>query len=305
MSKKVSFLTVLTLILLLIRLSLTEPDNTPEVIFCDVGQGDAALVQKGTFQLLIDAGPDGSVSECLQHNMPFGDRTIDWVIISHPHSDHYQGLIDVLNSYRVANIMIDDLPQKDQYWAKLYSSIMDAVENGQTVVHSSGINESWRFFENLSFQVIRVPENCSPEKIFSKRFSEEKLSAISTKCTQLIKNMNNASIGIILNVDNILFTFTGDLEASGELALVQSGLLTKTDVLKIPHHGSKTSSTTDFLEVLEPKIAVISVAAKNSYGHPNADVLARLTERNVLIYRTDRDGELHFRVSAGVLQVME
>jgi hypothetical protein len=200
--------------------------------------------------------------------------------------------------------MIDSIPQDDESYLELYKTIMRAVENGQTRVHSSQPNTQWRFFDDLALEIIFSPAKCSPEEIFAKKISNAELSAIATKCSQLFKNINNVSIGLILNIDNILFTFTGDMEEVGELALIRSGLLRQSHVLKIPHHGSKTSSTENFLDIIKPKYSVISAGARNRYGHPHAVVLERLNTISTTIYRTDTDGDIHFRVIGGELQII-
>jgi hypothetical protein len=198
-------------------------------------------------------------------------------------------------------MMMESIPQTDEIYQEFYGKVMERVEKGSLQVHEAEVGAVWRFFDNLSFRVIYAVTATLPEKIFLTRLTNTELSALEMKITQKYNNINNCSIGIILNIDGILFTLTGDLEAEAELAMVQSGLLVNSTGLKVPHHGSKTSSSAVFLEKVDPEIIVISVGEKNSYKHPSGEVLERLKEREGRIFRTDIDGEVVFEVDEGRL----
>ena len=214
-------------------------------MFCDVGQGDASLVVLGSFQALIDTGPsEQKLFSCLGKEMPFWDRRIDLVFISHPQSDHNGALKGLLTRYKVGK-----------------------------VVESAKENDMYRY-KGLYFDILQGGD--SETKVLGKSSSEENEDAM------------------VLSLKYLEFSalFTSDIGEKTELALLDAGVLRKTNVLKVPHHGSKFSSTIPFLERLSPKLAVISVGAKNSYGHPNGDTLMRLEQVHSRVLRTDLIGNV-------------
>src|SRR3990167_8590329 len=218
-----------------------------EVDFFDVGQGDAIFIEtpKG-YQVLIDGGPDASVLEKLGKEMPFYDRSIDLIILTHPEADHITGLIEVLKNYQIGQIL----------------------ENGFKR-ETAGYKEWQRLIKGKKIRILWPNETAvssSPE-------SSNNISVVS----QLIYGQRE-------------FLFTGDIEKQVELNLAVAGIDLESDVLKVAHHGSKTSTNQLFLEKVNPNIAVISAGDKNPYGHPHQEVLERL--KNVKTYRTDQNGNI-------------
>jgi competence protein ComEC len=279
-------------------------EDVTKVIFCDVGQGDAILVVRGSFQLLVDAGSGSSVLTCLNNHMPAFDRTIELVVITHPHFDHYGGMSYVMANYRVDNIMIDNFVQSDLFFYEFYNLLMDRIESNELHQFVSSENMRLRFFEDFFLEVIHSRSNLPPEDIFAERLNIEELSALKTEIDQIERNLNNVSIVVNLHIEDKIITLTGDLEEARELALVRSGVLDKVDVLKIPHHGSKSSSSPEFLEILLPEIAVITVGRNNRYRHPHADVVSRLENLPTRIYRTDQHGEIVMEIRNGEITVL-
>lgn len=239
-----------------------------EVIFFDVGQGDAIfIITPKRHQILIDGGPDSTVLEKLAANMFFRDRTIDLLILTHPHSDHLQGLLDVLQGYQVENILWTGV----FYDATLYQEWQRAIkeEGAKIYIAQSGqkITGSGAVFEILY-----------PFESF-----EEKM----------VRNLDNTSIVVRLVFGENSFLFTGDASQEVELILLnkfQEKL--EANVLKVGHHSSKISTAEEFVVGVAPEIAVISAGKDNKYGHPHKEVLDILRKYDINILRTDQDSDI-------------
>ncbi|MFH1181048.1 MAG: ComEC/Rec2 family competence protein [bacterium] len=236
-----------------------------EVNFFDVGQGDSIFIETpGRAQILIDGGPDSAVLEKLAKEMPFWDRTIDLVILTHPEKDHLAGLLDVLSKYKVENILwtgiIRDTAEY-QEWVKLIES-----EGAKIFIAKAGtraLSESARI---------------------------DILSPLESLVGQEFKDSNDTSIVAKLTFGESSFLFTGDISKSVEKELNKNDV--DSDVLKVGHHGSKTSSGEEFIKEVSPQIAVISAGKNNSYGHPHKEVLDILNEYGIHIYETGKDGDI-------------
>lgn len=250
-----------------------------EITFFDVGQGDATfIVTPKRHQILIDGGPDSSILEKLSREMPFWDRTIDLIILTHPHSDHLKGLIDVLERYRVENILwtgVDYDSQLCHEWQraiKARGSKIYIARTGQRIISSNVILKILHPFESFEGKEI--------------------------------KDIDNTSISAKLVFKEKSFLFTGDAYQKIELALAkrfQDEL--KSDVLQVGHHGSRTSSAPDFIALVLPEIAVISAAKNNRYGHPHFETLDVLNKYGINIFRTDIDGNLKIKSDGKSLRV--
>ena len=221
------------------------PDGRVHLYFCDVGQGDGAVISYKKFQAVIDVGAyEDKFLNCLERAMPFWDRKIELVILSHSDKDHVGAMGGILERFEVGK-KIEKARYGDRYrYASLSFDIFKGSENN-TLVPMSGSSES-----------------------------------------------NESSIVVLLRAANFKVLFTGDIDMANELAMVTSGVLEKVDVLKVAHHGSKYSSSDEFLRSVEPKYAVVSVGKKNSYGHPNGDVLMRLDKVGAKVLRTDQLGTI-------------
>jgi competence protein ComEC len=250
-----------------------------EVNFFDVGQGDAIFIQTPQrHQILIDGGPDSKILEKLAKEMPFWDRSIDLIILTHPERDHLVGLIEVLKSYNVENI----------FWTGIKRDIPEFKEWEEAIK-----NEKAKVFIAKAGQKI-IFQNGKIEILFPFESLEN----------QILENSNDTSIVTKLNFNQNSFFFTGDISKSAEEELVNHYQNLKSDVLKVAHHGSKNSNSVEFLEKVLPDIAVISVGKKddskpdcdnkerNPYGHPNCEVLERLKNFGTNILRTDEDGDI-------------
>lgn len=244
-------------------------DKHLDVYFLDVGQGDAIFIQSANGnQVLIDGGPDAKVITELSKVMPFNDRSIDLVILTHPDADHINGLIEVLKRYQVGQILENPIEHDSPAYAawnelKIKSRIANA-QSGQTVDIGSG-----------AAIIVLYP------------FADSEPKA---------KSNNNSIIGKLV-YGELSLLLTGDIEAQVERELVARNADIDSDLLKIPHHGSKTSSTDEFLKAVTPEAAFIQVGKDNRYGHPHPTVTQRLEKLGVKYYRTDMDGMVQLFLS--------
>ena len=228
--------------------------------FIDVGQGDSILLQSGEQNILIDAGDNASGAAVVAYLRAQGVRSLDLVIATHPHADHIGGLSEVLTNIPVRRVI--DSGQ---------------VHTTQTFLNYLRLLEAKNIpFETPAMQRIELAANVELRVIGPLRAYD---------------NLNDGSVVVMVTAGTVNLLFTGDMESEAERDLLQAGGLTAA-VLKVGHHGSNTSSTTDFLRAVSPRVAIISVGADNSYEHPSAATLARLREVGADIYRTDRHGTI-------------
>lgn len=242
-----------------------------EIVFFDVGQGDAILISQGSNQILIDGGKDGKrLLEKMGKFVPFWDRNIEVVMATHPDHDHIGGLIDVLKTYGAYGFLKTNAKSDSATYKKLEEEIgrsgakkIEAVEKVKMIFPNGGELE------------ILHPSGSVDEGD--------------------TKSSNENSIVAKLKFGGNSFLLTGDITGEREKELVASGKDLAAEVLKVSHHGSKYSTTDEFLSATGAKSAVISVGKSNSYGHPSNEILRKLSGRGATIYRTDELGDVFFR----------
>jgi beta-lactamase superfamily II metal-dependent hydrolase len=237
-----------------------------QIIFLDIGQGDSILIQKGTKQILIDGGPSGKTELAkLGEHLPYFDREIEIVIATHPDKDHIGGLIETARNYKIGKVLTTAAEKDTQ-----------AFKEWQETLEYNKIEtlEVWRGTE-MKFDEVEI-----------------KILAPAGKVDPSVGDANDKSVVARLDWGESSFLFTGDIESKAEREILESQENIDVDFLKIAHHGSKYSSSESFLDAASPKDAVISVGAKNSYGHPTEAVLSALKERDISIFRTDEDGDI-------------
>lgn len=248
----------------------TASGDLATVWFFDVGQGDAALV--GTpagHQVLIDGGPDDSVLHGLGKAMPFGDKTIDAVMVSHQHADHYRGLQSVFERYKVAVLLVSTGPQGSPE----YQRLLDTAAGQGTVVKQVTAKAS-----------LAIPQAGAAEVLFPLEPSEGKL-----------KHAHDAMLVARVTVGSTAVLFSGDAEKIAENAMVGVGQPLDSDILKAGHHGSKTSSQPSYLAAVTPQASIVSVGADNRYRHPSPQAIQAL-EAVGEVYRTDQRGTVKVRI---------
>ncbi|MFA5310209.1 MAG: MBL fold metallo-hydrolase [Candidatus Paceibacterota bacterium] len=241
-----------------------------EVSFFDVGQGDSIFIQTPQkHQILIDGGPSYTkVLDGLSSQMPFNDKEIDLVILSHPESDHMTGLLSVLENYKVDNILwtgIEREGEKFESWKRM------TAEEGSNIYYAD-----------------------KGDKIIMNDVVIEVVFPFSSLRGEKKDDSNDTSVVVKLLYGDSSFLFTGDISSKIEKLISDVDV----DVLKIPHHGSKYSTSDDFLNKTSPLISVIQVG-KNSYGHPTEEVLTRISNFGIKVLRNDTDGNIKI-VSDGI-----
>lgn len=236
-----------------------------KVDFLDVGQGDAILISAGSNQVLIDGGPSGIILEKLGKAMPFYDKTIELIVITHFDSDHISGLVDVLKRYNVERVLTTGVISETQT-AKLLNQLITEKHVQKTVAH---FGQRVKIYPGVNLDILYPFSDLSGQKF---------------------ENENNTSIVAKLSVGNESILLTGDAETPVEWQLLNAGVNLDSDILKVAHHGSKSSTSEDFLKAISPETSVIQVGAKNNYGHPTDQTLERL--KGTKIFRTDLDGDI-------------
>lgn len=276
---------ILSLLLLnfLVWLAVFETGRSAalEVIFFDVGQGDAIFVKTPWgHQLLIDGGPSKAILEKLSQEMPFYDRAIDLVVLTHPDKDHLFGLIEVLKNYQVDNVLVADSQKQ-----------------------TSGFEEWLEVLEIERQTGAQVRSALAGQRILANSLALEILNPYNLK-EQEAGDINDASIVIRLIFGRNSFLFTGDLTRVGEKQLIGQGIDLDSDILKLGHHGSRFSSSEIFLRAVSPELAVISVG-ENSYGHPHQEVLDRLKQLGITCLRTDEQEDVKILGDGYQLKVVD
>lgn len=236
--------------------------------FLDIGQGDSILITTpDSFQILVDGGPGDQVLESLQEVMALGDTTIEWLILTHPDADHLAGLIDVIENYRVDRVFLPYI-SKDTMMYKAFEDLIEERDLKKTFIVNT---QEIKLGEELTMSILHP----SPQTMLDDA------------------DPNDYSIVFKLKYYEMDFLFTGDIESGVEAMLVKEyGDILNAEVLKVPHHGSKSSSTPDFLAAVNPKLAIIQVSESNSFGHPHNRVTYRYNQLGAQILRTDQLGTI-------------
>lgn len=255
-------------------------DNQLRLVFCNVGQGDAMLIQQGFTQVLIDGGPDKHVLSCLGKYMPWFDRDIELIVATHPDSDHIGGLYDVFLRYDVARL----LRSEEQRSTAVFNDLERLIKAEKI----GGLTE-FRPMNGLSFSLDHV----SKISVIS-LFTENMLQDSDVVDSYQNQSTNNRSIGLIFECGQTKALLMADIEEEMEQSMMSKGLLMDVNILKVGHHGSKSSTSTDFIRTTLPETSIISVGENNKFGHPSPEVISKLLDQGSKIYRTDQDGDVVF-----------
>jgi len=268
---KTIFLSIVVIILVVF---LQASDKRTKIVFCDVGQGDAAYIRvKNRVDVLIDAGPGRKVVSCLGKHMPFYDRKIELVILSHPQKDHYGGLSDILSRYQIGKVATYNINSSQSSFLQLLKNIKQRkidliiVKAGSTI---GILGTKLEFFWPME-TLIPLDEN-SLSLVFL--FQEDRFSSLFT---------SDAS-ALSLNLT---------ISRSAKSQLVK---LKNVNILKVPHHGSKNGLTIEFLRLVNPQVGVISAGKNNPHGHPAKEILEMLSKFNIKVRRTDKEGDIVYKI---------
>ena len=255
--------------------ALTREDRL-HVVFFDVGQGDAIFIETpGGRQMVVDGGADPLLmTRLLGERMRFTDRHLDIVAATHPNSDHIGGLVQVLERYDVGAVLERRIEYESATYQAWERAVREEEADGATVI------------EARAGQVIALDRDVFVEV----------LGPPSELLRGAASDADNASLVLRLVYGEVSMLLTGDIFAEEERALVARGAVVDSDVLKVPHHGSDSSSTPIFLNAVSPAAGVISVGEGNRYGHPHAEVLMRLREvvDDGMLFLTSERGSVEF-----------
>lgn len=235
------------------------------ITMLDVGQGDSIVGINNDGVFLIDGGGNNNFSTGENIILPYlkskGIQTIDFVFVSHNDSDHIKGIIEILDKIKIKNLFLPINNTLDEN----YETLLNIAKDKNIPIYFLQNGDSLTLGKNLNFDVLH------PNKEF------------------LDKDDNNNSLVLKLNYNNNSILFTGDIEKRAEEFLLNNNKNLKSDILKVAHHGSKTSTTTDFIKNVTPKDALISCKENNIYKHPSEETLKTLKDANINIYRTDKN----------------
>lgn len=254
------------------------PDGKLHFWALDVGQGDAILlVLPDGNKVLVDGGADDKVVQRLAEVLPFYDRTIELVILTHPHPDHMIGLIEVIKRYDVGRLVMTGI----KYDYPGYDAFLETVAKKQVPVLFADGKKDLKFGEVIL----------------------DFLFPLAPIQGQYFGNVNNSSIVFRVLYGNNAFILQGDLEKEGEAQLAASGLDLRASVIKVGHHGSRTASSDDYLAKVLADFAVISCGAGNRYNHPHIETMRALKKYRVKVWRTDLDGTVEFASDGNVIEI--
>ncbi|MCX6812566.1 MAG: MBL fold metallo-hydrolase [Candidatus Berkelbacteria bacterium] len=251
-----------------------EPDQNLHLVTLDVGQGDSILIEKGSEQILVDGGPDDKVLSELAKFMPIEDREIEEVILTHPHSDHVTGLVEVLSRYKVDKIDYNGM----EYTSSVYKNFLQIAKEKNIPIH--------------------VPRIGNEEKVFGSGII--KFLWPGDNVVAYSNDPNDTSEVFKFTYGIFSALLTGDLQTDAWQQVIANNKsdIENIDYLKDSHHGSKTGMTDEIAGIILPRVAVISCGAGNSYGFPHKEVLDALSKVGADIYRTDQNGSVDFSISA-------
>jgi len=253
------------------------PDGMVHLAFLDVGQGDATLItSEYGHNILIDGGPMSNVLTELNGRIPFFMKEIDLMVLTHPHSDHLDGLIEVFKRYEVKNVLITGVEYNNSYYKEFLKNISDR--------------------ENVNVYFARADEDFRIGGLYF-----DTIYPITSLVGESLKNVNNSSIGFVVSFsDNdgvkrkILLNGDNEMEVEKEILAEYGDKPERVDIFKASHHGSKTANTMDFLKKFRPTTVVISCGEGNKFGHPHAESIYNFQQIGAKVLRTDLNGTLEF-----------
>lgn len=236
----------------------------PEIVFFDVGQGDGILIQQDNFQIVIDGGADDTVIYSLSKHLPWYDKTIERLILTHPHQDHLEGLLLILKKYEVKEIWYFPVEYEYvgyEYLLKEYETLLRPKKAGDYIKYRD------------IYGAVIFPFDGDPH---------------------LVPNVNNASVVMFFKVKGYKILLMGDAEVEVEKKLLEYGFLHDIDILKAGHHCSKTASSKELLSFTRPSLSVCSCGILNKFGHPHYETLKNLKDFNVQYLMTYEEGDIKF-----------
>ncbi|MBZ4656004.1 MAG: beta-lactamase domain protein [Thermoanaerobacter sp.] len=250
-----------------------ELSGTLAVHFIDVGQADSILINTGSVAMLIDAGNNADAELVVNYIKGQGIKTLDYIIGTHPHEDHIGGMDAVVNSFGIGKVILP----KVQSNTKTFEDLLKAISNKGLKITSPVPGTKYSLGE-AEFTIL-APNGSSYE------------------------NVNDYSVVIKLQFGKTSFLLTGDAGVQSEGEMLSKDFDLKADLLKVGHHGSRYSTSEDFLKVVSPKFAVISVGKDNSYGHPAEETIKKILDTGIQLYRTDESGTIIATSDGNIIKI--
>lgn len=243
-------------------------ENTLNVYFIDVGQADSILLENKGHYMLIDAGNNEDGPKLVNYFNEQDIKEFDYVVGTHAHEDHIGGMDDIIKNFKIDNFYMPDAITT----TKTFEDVLDALEETNVIFQTPKVNQTF----NLQDTTITTLSVTADEK-----------------------NLNDTSIVLKVKYGTNTFLFMGDASTKIEKNLLNKDI--KSDVLKVGHHGSRYSTSLEFLKKVSPEYAVISVGENNTYKHPHEEILKRLEEQNIQIYRTDKQGTILAKSNGSII----
>ena len=238
---------------------INETSNNLKVTYLDVGQADSILIEENNEYMLIDAGNNEDGPKLVNYFKSLGIEKFEYVIGTHAHEDHIGGMDDIIKNFSIGTFYMPEVLTT----TKTFEDILDALEEKQVAFNSPEIDKSFTF-ANTTIETLYIDNNS--------------------------KDLNDSSIVLRLKHVTNTFLFTGDASTKVEKKLLDKNI--QSDVLKLGHHGSSYSTSKAFLDKVNPTYAIISVGENNTYKHPQDEIIKRLENKNIKIYRTDESGSI-------------
>lgn len=278
--KRIFFLFLFIIVLVIFLLKdcyIYKNGGNLEISFLDVGEGDAIFIKtpKGK-SVLIDGGPSNEVVYKIDEILPFYSRTVDVMVVSHPHADHLTGLIEVLRRYKVKKIFMNNQDFENQenlvfnFEVKNKNMLINNLYEGQELN-----------IEDLALVILWPRNSCDSSD-----------------------DLNNCSMVFRLSYRDFCAYFTGDINDKIQEEIMQDFNITECVLIKIPHQGAENSISEDFIKIVNPEFGIISVGQDNNYGHPNENILSLLNNNKIKVLRTDVNGDIKVIIDEQGYQIM-
>ena len=257
----------------------TQSTGKLRLIFCDVGQGDGMLlISPEGHQVVVDAGAGAKIQDCLSRYMPFWDRIIELIVPTHPHQEHAEGFIDILNRYQVKSVLTTNVPND----ALFYKQLETSIANEHATVHEPDR------FDTILLDPSRGPSSAKLEVLWPFRENLQGKPSIEYWKKNPPSDLNETSIVLLVTYGDFCAYLTGDLPKE----ILEPLIVRRCPVLKVVHHGSRTGTSDEVLTRINPKLAVIQVGKNNKFGHPHKEVLDLLSAHHIQILRNDLSGTI-------------